>query len=391
MPSSIEYETFDVSGAPNSRLVDSASDLEAFARQAARADRVAVDLEADSMFHYREKVCLVQMAANGDTVVIDPLKVPDLSPLKPVFSDEHILKVFHGADYDIRSLYRDFGITINNLFDTQLACMYLGHPATSLESVVAQRFGVELDKKYQKKDWSQRPLPKEMVAYAASDVIYLIPLAEALMAELAALGRLTWVQEGCLTLSRVRAPENNTNPMFLRFRGAGRLSPRQLAVLEALLHVRDALAQLKDRPLFKVLGNAVLLKIAMTMPADYEELKGLHVLTHKQLNMHGQALWTAVQGALQLPADQLPKYPRRKTPRLSPRIPNRVKALRAWRDRLASEMNLDPALLLNKAMLRELAELNPRSLSDLDQVPNLCQWQARAFGEQIISVLKKQS
>jgi ribonuclease D len=374
---------------PDYRFVNTVEALEAFVRQAGDAGMVAVDLEADSMFHYQEKVCLVQIAANGHTVVIDPLAVPDLSLLKPIFEDQCILKVFHGADYDIRSLYRDFGISINNLFDTQLACMYLGHPATSLESVVADRFGVELNKKYQKKDWSQRPLPEEMAAYAASDVIYLIPLAKALMAELESKGRLSWVVESCLKLSRVRPPETDHTPMFLRFRGAGKLSPRQLAVLEALLHARDGLARQKDRPLFKVLGNSVILKMAYAMPATIEALQNSHILTPKQINMYGKRLVAAVAGAMQLSDSRLPVYPRRKSPRLSPRIPSRVKALRQWRDQLAEVLDLDPALLFNKAMLRELARLKPRHSGEMQQVPNIHHWQIEAFGEQIVSLLKQ--
>lgn len=380
---------FKGSQTPDYRFVDTVAALETFVRQTADAGMVAVDLEADSMFHYREKVCLLQMAANGNTIVIDPLKVPDLSVLKPIFEDQCIIKVFHGADYDVRSLYRDFGININNLFDTQLACMYLGHPATSLESVVAHRFGVELNKQYQKKDWSQRPLPDEMVAYAASDVIYLIPLAQALMAELEAKGRLPWVVENCLTLSQVRAPESDHAPMFLRFRGAGKLSSRQLAVLEALLQARDSLARQKDRPLFKVLSNTVLLKMAYAMPATMEELKNSRILTPKQMNMYGQLLVAAVHEALQLPQNRLPVYPRRKTPRLSPRIPPRVQALRQWRDQVALDLDLDPALLFNKAMLRDLARLKPQASGEMQQIPNIHHWQIETFGEQIVSLLKK--
>lgn len=369
-------------------LVDTLAELEAFARQAARATAVAVDLEADSMFHYNEKVCLLQMCANGQTVVIDPLKVSDLSALKPVFGDAAIRKVFHGADYDVRSLYRDFGITINNLFDTQLACMYLGWPGTSLEAVVARQFGVELDKKYQKKDWSRRPLPEEMVAYAAADVIYLTPLAAALTEELTTRGRLAWVEAGCTLLSQVRPQENHAQPHFLRFRGAGRLTPRQLAALEELLKLRDTLARQKDRPLFKIMSNAALLKIATSFPEDLQQLKALQALSARQIDMFGPSITTAVHKALRLPAAALPVYPRQHTPRLSSRVPPRVKVLRAWRDELAARMGLDPALLLNKSLIRDIAVLRPQRIAQLSQVPNMLQWQIEEFGGKIVNVLK---
>lgn len=371
---------------PTCQLIEEADQLAAFARQAATAQMLAVDLEADSMFHYREKVCLLQMAANGTTVVVDPLKVPDLAPLKPLFADEGILKVFHGADYDVRSLYRDFGINVNHLFDSQLASMYLGETETSLEAVLNRRFGVVLDKKYQKKDWSRRPLPPEMVAYAAADVQYLIPLARELMSELEAKGRLTWVQEGCRLLSQVRPQENNL-PLFLKFRGAGRLTPRQLAALEELLLLRDAIARQKDRPLFKIMNNADLLKIALCLPSDLARLKECQALSAKQLDMYGQNVLAAVNRAIQLPNDQLPRYPRQRSTRLSPRIPRRVKLLRAWRDETAANLALDPALLLNKSLIREIATHKPQSLEELARIPQVHRWQVDAFGPQIVTLI----
>ena len=140
---------------------------------------IGVDMEADSMYHYKEKVCLIQMAAPNINVLIDPLAVKDLSLLKPIFKRSDICKIFHGADYDVRSLYRDFCITIDNLFDTELASRFLGFPESGLEAVLKKKFDVTLDKKFQRKDWSRRPLPPGMIAYAAEDVRYLLPLAEA--------------------------------------------------------------------------------------------------------------------------------------------------------------------------------------------------------------------
>ncbi len=367
-------------------LVDSQPRLEAFIQQAQEAGVIAVDLEADSMFHYKEKVCLLQMAANGKTVVIDPLKLTDLSALCPIFQDEKIRKIFHGADYDVRSLYRDFGITINNLFDTQLAAMYLGYSETSLEAMVANRFGVELDKKYQKKDWSQRPLPPEMVAYAASDVLFLIPLADALIDELKSKERLDWVREGCNQLSQVRPPEIH-KPLFLKFRGAGRLTPRQLAVLEELLQLRDAIAKQKDRPLFKVIGNAALLKIAVEALSDSKQLAASHALSNKQMDMYGQAILAAVEKGKTLDPSELPRYPRKRAPRLSPRIPRRVKALKAWRDDVAEKLSIDPALVFNKSTIREIAIHKPTCIEELRQIPHLHQWQIDSFGQKIVSIL----
>ncbi|KPJ78777.1 MAG: hypothetical protein AMJ54_02315, partial [Deltaproteobacteria bacterium SG8_13] len=244
------------------KIIASASEIARLVRSVGKTGRLAVDLEADSMYHFQERVCLLQMATDRHQAVIDPLSIEDLSALKPMFNNPRLQKVFHGADYDVRSLYRDFQIEIRNLFDTQLASRFVGLKETGLEAVLQARFGVNLDKKYQRKDWSQRPLPPEMIAYAANDVRYLIELAEMLEEELRAKARLAWVQEECEHLSRVGPVHNGKEPLFLNFKGAGRLSPRSLAVLEALLQLRVALARKKDRPLFKVFSNKSLLTLA---------------------------------------------------------------------------------------------------------------------------------
>jgi ribonuclease D len=375
--------------APQYHIINTNEALNDFIRAANSARMVAVDLEADSMFHYREKVCLIQMAANGHNVVIDPLEVSDLSPLRPLFADETVRKVFHGADYDVRSLYRDFDITINNLFDTQLASMYMGYKETGLESVVSHRYGVELNKKFQKKDWSQRPLPDEMIAYAASDVVFLIPLAKALTEELQAKGRLAWVEEECRLLSRVRPPQNNDAPLFLKVKGAGHLTPRQLAVLEALLQVRNLAARHKDRPLFKIISNAALIKLAVTAPTSLKALQQANMLSDRQVDMYGHDIVAAVTGAKQIAREELPIYPRQRSPRLSPRVPGRVKALRIWRDKVAEKLELDPALLFNKALIRDIAIQKPRTEAELAAVQGIHQWQVRSYGNQILNIINE--
>jgi ribonuclease D len=175
-------------------------------------------------------------------------------------------------------LYRDFQIVIQNMFDTQLASRFLGDKATGLEAVVHKRFNVRLNKKYQKKDWSERPLPEKMVEYAARDTFYLLPLTEILKKELQDKGRLNWVFEECELLSRVRAMQGNGEPLFLRFKGAGQLSHSRLGVLEAILQFRAKLAEEKDRPLFKVFSNISAMKMTVVSTrhdAGVEKNKGV--------------------------------------------------------------------------------------------------------------------
>src|SRR5512142_1430926 len=100
---------------------------------------LAFDLEADSMHHYREKVCLIQVATSSEAHLIDPLALSDLSPLSSLLANPSICKIFHGADYDVRSLRRDFSLEINNLFDTMIACQFLGEKEVGLAAVLRKR------------------------------------------------------------------------------------------------------------------------------------------------------------------------------------------------------------------------------------------------------------
>jgi len=372
------------------KMINTRNELENFVGTIENEKAVGVDLEADSMYHFKEKVCLIQMAATNINVVIDPLVVKDLSPLKPIFKRGDICKIFHGADYDVRSLYRDFRITIHNLFDTELASRFLGVPETGLEAVLKKKFAVTLDKKFQRKDWSRRPLPPDMIAYAAEDARYLLPLAQGLKAELDERNRLGWVNEECEYLSRVRPITVNDQPLYLNFKGAGKLDSRSLAVLENLLGFRREVARRKDKPLFRIFGNRSLMELAGKKPLNLKQLEKTRALSSRQISMYGRQMLAAIQGAMNLPAEELPVYPRKKSPRISLAVAGRVKALRTWRDKQAQKLAIDPALICNKALMSTIAVQRPLNLSELAAIKEMKNWQKKEFGRDIVRVLKQE-
>ena len=370
-------------------MVRTRSSLKDLAAELERATVIGCDLEADSMYHYKEKVCLLQLATEHLTAVVDPLVIQDLDPLKPFFLNPKIRKVFHGADYDVRSLYRDFKIEINNLFDTELACRFLGIRATGLDAVLKKFFSVNLDKKFQKRDWSQRPLPDNMLRYAARDTIYLVDLSMFMTKALEEKGRLDWVTEECDILSRVRPAPANNGPLFLKFKGAGRLNRRNLAVLEGLLAFRQRVAQEKDKPLFKIIGNDAVMKIVTAKPVDMKGLKAVNALSQRQIRLFGRQIIQIVHDALKVPQRNLPVYPRKKPPATDPAVPNRIKALKRWRDARAKSLKINPALLFNKSLLTAIASAKPRHFKQLDQIGDMRKWQKTEFGKEIIALMKK--
>jgi len=371
-----------------SPLIGTLADLKKALNLIEHENRIGFDLEADSMYHFSEKVCLLQVASKNTAFAVDTLKIKDLSLLKPLFLNKDIVKVFHGADYDVRSLFRDFGIEIRNLFDTELASRFLGIKETGLEAVLNNRFNVRLEKKYQKKDWSERPLSPDMLNYALNDVRHLILLSEILEKELDDTGRLSWVEEECAILCRVRSAADNGEPLFLKFKGAGKLRPETLAVLEALLLFRREAAQKKDRPLFKIMGNSSILKLAEKKPDSLKKIMDTDVLSPRQLDIYGKDVIKVISKALKIPVNMLPVYPKRKALAVSESASRRIEALKRWREKKAVKLNIDPGLLLNKALINSIGVEKPVTKEELETISDMKKWQKREFGDEIIRVIK---
>jgi ribonuclease D len=351
-------------------------------------DAVAVDLEADSMHNYREKVCLLQFSTPAKTTLVDPLAAQDLSPLRPVMADPAVRKIFHAADYDIRSLYRDFKIEIKGLFDTMICCQFLGEKKVGLADMLAKYFNVKLDKKYQKADWSRRPLPDEMIHYAAEDTRHLHKLASLLEKEVEKKGRTSWVEEECSLLEKVRHSKQE-GPLFLRAKGARALNQRQLAVLEGLLQWRDNEAQRRDCPPFKVVGNKQLMDLARAMPQTLKEIGNQPGIFPRLVDRYGRTLLIIIQTALALPREKLPRFP---PPQRHERIPEadaRLKKLKKFRTRKAGELQMDPGILINTALLETISRKPPATMKDFDEFPAMKKWQQKELGKEIIDVLKQ--
>ncbi|CAH2032707.1 ribonuclease D [Trichlorobacter ammonificans] len=370
-------------------LIESTSLLAQVCDSLRGAPELALDLEADSLHHYREKVCLLQLSSREATWLIDPLQVDDLAPLAALLADPAVLTVFHGGDYDIRSLHRDFGITVARMFDTMIAAQFLGKPEFGLAALLRNHFGVELDKKYQKADWSKRPLTPEMAAYAANDTAHLLRLADLLRGRLDECGRTAWVAEECALVAANRMAEKGEGPLFLQFKGAGKLKPRNLAVLEELLQLRDGLARELDRPPFKVLPSEALLQLAERQPDTLPEMDGIAGLTPKLKSRHGERLLAAVQHAKALPDNELPRYPRTRG-EANPGVKARLTGLKQWREHFSGSIGLSPGLIAPNWLLERIAEQQPDNPAQLAALPGVRRWQTDLWGSEVMTLLAKE-
>ena len=367
-------------------ILTTTEQIDDFAVELEKFPVIAVDLEADSMHNYQEKVCLLQFSTPETTVLIDPLADADLSRLRPVMSNPEIRKIFHAADYDIRSLARDFDISISGLFDTMISSQFLGEERFGLADVLRKYFSIELDKQYQRADWSKRPLSPEMIRYAAADTSHLHELVAILEAKLIEKGRLDWVKEECELLEKVRFADSS-GPLFLRFKGAGTLKPRQLAVLENLLRWRDKEAQRRDCPLYKVFGNKELLEIARQIPTSLNQLGRLSGVSPRLIERYGKKLLPPVLAAVELSEADLPVYPRGERRAKDPQIEKRIIRLKEWRKKVAKDLELDPGVLINNALLEELARKHPQTEAEFATIDLLKNWQRQVLGVGILRVL----
>ncbi|NTU60060.1 MAG: ribonuclease D, partial [Deltaproteobacteria bacterium] len=340
----------------------------------------AIDLEADSLHSYHEKVCLAQFTTPGGNVVLDPLRCRDaFAGLGATLADPSILKVAHGADYDVRLLKKDFDFRVANLFDTMIAAQFTGREQVGLAALLLEFFGVTLDKRYQRADWSARPLPPELLAYAALDTAHLFGLRDRLEAELAELGRRHWAQEEFDLLAAV-TPGPPRKPWCLDVKGAGRLPPRELAVLQGLLELRDEVARERDRPPFKVMGNDVLLRWAETPPATRRDVLETPGVPKPVLDRLEPKILEAVRVARALPLAECPRLPESRFVPMTGSQERRLKRLKAARQAASERLKLAAGLLVNSATLERLARMEPAEA--LAALPSaLKRWQREALGD----------
>jgi ribonuclease D len=350
---------------------------------------LALDSESDSLHHHFEKVCLVQLTSDrGEAWLIDPLALRDLGPLAPIVADPGVLKVFHGADYDVTTMKRDFGFVFGSIFDTMIAARFLGLPQIGLQALAQTELGIALCKDSQKDDWSRRPLTPTQEEYALADVRHLLALQARLEARLREQGQLEWVREECEAVAALPAARRESDPSaYLRIKGAGRLKPRGLAALRELAAWREGRAAAADVPAFKVLGNEVLLTLAEKGPRTREELAAVRGVLPR-LEREAEALLAALRRARELPETDLPTFPRVPRPVVPEEVRRRVEVLKAWRTEKSAALRLDVAVVLPQRLIDRLAEAAPRDVAGLQAIPGLRRWRVEEFGPALLAALR---
>src|SRR5262249_12136727 len=347
---------------------------------------LGADTEAAGYHRYFDRLSLVQLSSRRENFLVDPQAVPDLSPLRDLLASERVEKVFHDADYDVRILDRDAGLSIANLFDTQVAAAFLGERSLGLGNIVEKYLGLRLPKEHQRADWGERPLSEGMKEYAATDTAHLPALRDRLRDELVAVGRLHWAEEESRRREQTRwtETEDGTREAWMKVKGARDLPPRGMAILRELYNWREGVAREMDRATFRVLGNQALLEMSATPPKTLAALKSVTGVSDGTVQRRGRDILAAVSRGLEVPDRELPRWPRRRRWERARERGGGVEALKAARNRRAEQLGLDPGFVMSRAQLEEVARARPRTADELAAVPGVRRWQVEAVGEALL-------
>ncbi len=367
------------------QIVADATALSELASRLADSSRIAFDTEAASFHRYVDRVYLVQVSSDDEVALIDPLAVDDLSPIGFLLNDPAVEVVFHDADYDLRILNRDYGFVAQNVFDTRIAAQLAGEEAVGLGALLDKYFQVAVNKKFQRADWSQRPIAPEMISYAADDTRYLLPLRDRLSDRLKKMNRLEWAEEEFAFLEDRRWTQpSGDEDTFLRIKGAKALPRRGLAILRELHAWREGIARQLDRAPFRILGNAALLNLARTAPRSSKRLASTSAVPSSAIKRYGPQLLEAITTGLAIPGKDLPLVRRTARPESDHAYDQRLERLKALRNRRAKEVQMEPGLFCPNGTLQAVARAAPEASDQLQSVTEMRKWQRFVLGEESI-------
>lgn len=348
---------------------------------------LALDTEGASFHRFVDRIYLLQLSSDRHEAVIDPLPIGKPARLGALIEDPQVEIVLHDADYDLRLLHQDYGWQVKNLFDTRVAAQLLGIRAFGLAALLEQYFGLKLDKKHQRADWSMRPLTADMLDYAAQDTRHLLGLRDQLHQQLVAKGRWHWAQEEFVRAETTRWDPDQAENSFLRMKGARDLSRRELARLRELVKWRDSIAAELDRATFRVAGNETLLDLTRLAPTSRDALFAVKGFPRGMNDARAQEALQAIARGNEVAETDLPRFAKAARWDREADFDDRVARLKTVRDVVATDLDLDPGVLCSRDRMEAVARRRPRHVDDLQELPELRKWQVEVLGPGFVKAL----
>ena len=343
-----------------------------------RLDGEALGLDTEFLRErtYRAELCLLQLASTQAAVCVDPLALTELEPLRAPLGRSGPVKVLHAARQDLEVLTPVVG-SIAPLFDTQIAAALAGFPAqVGYAELVRRILGHELAKGETRTDWSRRPLSEAQLEYALDDVRYLLPLRDALLAQLATQGRTAWLAEDLAELENPELVTVNPDKAWQRFKGVHGWDEGRLELLRALAAWRERRAIARNRPRGWILDDSVLREIVQRVPRERSELAYIPEMPEGVVKHSGDEILALINAAkISHPP---PPLPRRERP--DPVLVARTKRLSQAVQAVAQELAVAAEVLATRKDLEEIARSGEPARA-------LHGWRAELLKEKLLAAL----
>jgi ribonuclease D len=365
---------------PEYILVDNKRSFKAMLAVLQQASSCIMDIEADSMHHFQEKLSLIQISVGKYHWLLDPLCKLNIKPLWKCKALKNI--TFHACDYDLRLLAKFHGFHPESIYDTSIAAKLLGEKQTGLAALVEKYFGIILNKENQKADWTRRPLSPEMCRYAMLDTVYLDAIKELQCKKLEKLGRMEWLRESCETLlinskkNKSDFSENDAKESW-RIKGSNSFKPLELQLLRAAWNWRNKIAQKRDVAPYRVLNPYLMLDIIKAMAKGKGKINENN-LPRMPRNMKGAMLQSFIKElseAAAAPSEEFPgQVPRKAAPRTNINEDLREK-LRELRNEKAAQLKIESGLLAKQSQLNVLADALCGTWEEKFKIAEFMSWQ----------------
>ncbi len=370
-------------------LVESPSDLERAVDRMRSESVVGVDTESNSMHCYKERVCFVQLRSGDVTYVVDTIRFRDLSALAPLFADPNVLKVLHGADYDVVCLRRDFDLKFTNLFDTMLAAQFLNMEGLGLAALCERFFGVKLDKSLTRHNWALRPVEVRHLEYLCGDVAHLAELHGILRNALDEADLYPEVECEFRRVSNLSWSARAFDPeKYLKIKGAMDLDPKSRTALREIFIARETVAEELDFPPFMVMNPDVMMGLAIDRPTTRDALLRRARLPRRAHDSHVKRFVDAIA---RVEFGEIPVIVPTRPPRTR-KDPREVKCeedLRKWRTKLAEVEKRPPLAILPNHVMTEILARHITTPEALAEVPYFGERRRERYGQKILEIAAK--
>ncbi len=361
--------------------------LKEVCEQAEQHGILALDVEFIRENTYVPQLALIQIAFDQTCAIIDPLEVPDLTPVFGLVSSGAALKVLHAASQDLEVMFWHSGTPPVRVFDTQVAAAMVGEgDQLAYGRLVERLLGISLAKGESYTNWLQRPLTEEQLAYALNDVRYLLPLYEILFARLVELDRETWVTEEFKKLEKLDLYQRDPRTLYRRIRRGRNLSSRGLAILRELAEWRDQEARQRNRPPGSILKDEFLVDIARKAPLTLDALQEFRGQPRREIERSGEAIMTLVQRGLNVAESERPQSQQKY--RLTRTEDLMVKFIDAYLKVLCHDKNLSAPSIANRTDLEQLVYLYRRDKLGTESCGLLQGWRGDLVGDELLAVLE---